>query len=215
MKNRFYAFLFLVPLLGFVSTAQAQQSFEAGALAVASAYKGNDVRAGSVLGSIGFQPGAAGGLFFGQNMNDHLGGELRYVFSHNDLKLKSGNTETSFGAHTHVFHYDLLVYAQPRNARIRLYAAGGGGLKVYQGVGAEQAFQPLSNLALLSRTRQTMGVVDFGGGVKVHLSRNMMFRAEVRDYVTEVPKVFAAAPGASISGMVHQWMPAFGISWVF
>ena len=93
--------------------------------------------------------------------------------------------------------------------------AGGGGLKFYQGTGAEQAFQPLSNLALLTKTNETLPTVDFGGGVKFHVSRRTAISVEFRDYITKVPKVFAAAPGASISGVLHQWVPAFGISWTF
>ena len=47
------------------------------------------------------------------------------------------------------------------------------------------------------------------------LSRNAILRIEFRDYLTKVPKVFAASPGARISGLLHQWVPAIGISWTF
>jgi opacity protein-like surface antigen len=214
-KNHFFPLLFLLPLLGLSVSLQAQQNFEAGALAVASAYHGASVSAPSATGSIGFAPGAAGGLFVGQTMTNRLGGELRYIFAHNDLKVSSGGKDTEFAGHSHTFHYDLLFYFAKRDAKIRPYVAGGGGLKVYQGTGTEQPFQPLSNIALLTKTSQTMGVVDYGAGVKWQFNKNMMFRVEFRDYVTEVPKVFEPGVGANFSGLMHQWMPAFGVSWTF
>jgi hypothetical protein len=207
--------LMLVPVLALTVSAPAQDKFEAGGLAVASFYQDLNVRSGPVTGAMGFQPGASGGLLVGQTLTDRLGGEVRYVFSHNDLRLKSGSTETLFSAHTHIVHYDLLFYAARRSAAVRPYLAGGGGMKVYQATGTEQAFQPLANLALLTRTNQTVGMLDFGGGVKFRIKDNAWFRIEIRDYITEVPKVFVASPGASVNGLFHQWTPAFGVTWTF
>ena len=195
--------------------AVARDRFEAGALAAGSFYRGADVNSAAGSGSVGFQPGPGGGLFLGQDLGDRLGGELRYVYSHNDLRLKSGGAEATFNGQAHVLHYDLLFYTAKPDAHVRPYLAGGGGLKVYQGTGIERPFQPLSNLALLTKTRDTMGVVDFGAGVKVNFSNNLWLRVEVRDYITEVPKVFTASPGAGFNGLMHQWTPAFGIGWTF
>ncbi len=216
MKLRFPPMLFLISCLGLALPALAQQNWEAGALAVASTYRGVDVRSGSTAGRFGFQPGAAGGLFLGQSMGDRLGGELRYVFSHNSLKLKSGSTEATFAGHSHVLHYDLLYYFAKREAPVRFYLAGGGGLKTYRATGTEQAFQPLSNLGLLTRTQETTGVADFGAGVKFRVgAKNLMFRVEIRDYVTEVPKTFTSSSGATHNGLFHQWTPTLGVSWTF
>ena len=109
-----------------------------------------------------------------------------------------------------------MIYAAGRDAHIRPYFAGGGGLKYYQGTGTEQAFQPLSNLALLTRTNEALPMGDFGGGIKFRPTGRMTFRVELRDYITKVPsKVLAASPGARSSGIFHQWAPAFGVSWTF
>lgn len=215
MRTRHLPAVSLVAAVAAFAGAAQAQNWEIGALAVASAYRDTDVRTGSRSGSIGFHPGAAGGLLLGQNINGRVGGELRYIFARNDLRLQSAGTEAEFPGQSHTLHYDLVAYSADRDARIRFYAAGGGGLKVYQGTGNELAFQPLSNLALLTKTREAMGVVDFGGAIKFRFSANKVFRAEVRDYITEVPKVFVPAPGAGFNGLFHQWTPTFGFSWTF
>lgn len=209
------SWLFLVLLFGLGPAAPAQQSFEIGGLVLATAYRSAEVRSGPAAGSVGFRPGPAGGAFVGQNLSDQLGGELRYLYMQNDLKLSSGGAKTTFSGRCHVINYDLLVYPTGRGARTSLYLAGGGGVKYYQGTGTEQPFQPLSNLAILTRTNEALLTVDFGGGLRIQASERVSFRAEFRDYITKVPKVFGASPGAKISGIFHQWAPAFGVSWTF
>ncbi len=204
--------LLVIPLLVAAPPAAAQNRFEVGGLALVTAYRSADVASGPRVGSVGFQPGPSAGGFLGQTMGNRLGGEIRYLYSQNDLKLSSGATEVKFAGRSHLVGYDLLVYATGRDSRIRPYAAAGGGLKIYEGTGAEQPFQPLSNLALLTQTREALPAVDFGGGVKFQATRNMAIRFEFRDYLTNVPRVFDAAPGAKVSGLLHHWVPAVGFS---
>ena len=213
MTKNTFPLLLLAPL-GLLGPAAAQ-NFEVGGLALVTSYRDAGVKSGPSVGAVGFQPGPSAGGLLGQNMGEHFGGEIRYLFAQNDLKLSSGSAETKFGGRAHIMNYDVLVYATGRRARVRPYAAFGGGLKRYEGTGVEQAFQPLSNLALLTKTKQTLPTADFGGGVKFHLSRNTALRVEFRDYLTEVPRVFEASPGAKISGLLHHWVPAIGFSWTF
>lgn len=193
----------------------AQEKFDVGVLGLFGSYRSADVRSGPTTGSVGFTPGPGAGAFFGQDMHEHVGGEIRYLFSRNNQKLSSGGTSTEFASRSHIVHYDLLVYPSGPGAPVRFYLAGGGGLKIYQGTGVEQAFQPLSNLALLTRTRDPLPTVDFGGGAKVHLSGGATLRVEFRDYLTKVPKIFEPSPGAKISGLLHHWLGAVGVSWRF
>ena len=36
-----------------------------------------------------------------------IGGEIRYTFLQNDMKLESGSAKATFGAQAHAIHYDL------------------------------------------------------------------------------------------------------------
>jgi len=209
-----FPLLFAAPL-SFSVPAVGQNRVELGGLALVSAYRSADVRSGPAIGSIGFQPGPVGGGFIGQNMGNRFGGEIRYLFAQNQLQLQSGSGAAKFAGRSHIINYDFLIYATGRRARVRPYAAVGGGLKRYQGTGTEQAFQPLSNLALLTKTSETLGTADFGGGVKVHFSRNSVLRIEFRDYITETPRVFEPSPGAKISGLLHHWVPVIGFGVTF
>ena len=209
----------LIPLMFVVLLSplavEAQNNVEIGGLALVTGYRSTGVRSGPSIGSVGFVPGPSVGGLLGQTMGERFGGEIRYLYAQNDLKLISGGTEAKFAGRSHIVNYDLLVYLAPQRAHIRPFAAAGGGLKRYQGTGTEQAFQPLSNLALLTKTSETLPTVDFGGGVKVHLSRNAALRFEFRDYITKVPRIFEPSPGAKISGLLHHWVPVIGISWTF
>ncbi len=206
----------LLTVLAVTPSVLAQQNFEAGGLAVISAYRDADVvRSGATIGGVGFRPGPAGGLYFSQTMADRLGGEIRFIYAHNDLRVRSGGADADFAAKSYILNYDLLYYFAPRDAKVRPFVAGGGGMKVYQGTGAEVAFQPLSNVAMLTRTNETKGMLDFGAGLKVQLSSNAVLRVEVRDYVTEVPRQFATGVGTTFQGLMHHWAPAIGIGWTF
>lgn len=209
----------LIPLMSLVLLSplavKAENAVEVGGLALVTGYRSTNVRSGPSIGSVGFAPGPSAGGFLGQNMGEHFGGEIRYLYAQNDLKLKSGGSEAKFSGRSHILNYDLMYYFAGRRAHIRPFVAGGVGLKRYQGTGAETAFQPLSNLALLTKTSETLLAGDFGGGVKVHFSRNAALRFEFRDYISKVPRIFEPSPGARISGLLHHWVPAVGISWTF
>ncbi|MGH7752070.1 MAG: hypothetical protein ACREN5_04575, partial [Gemmatimonadales bacterium] len=149
--KRIASLLLLAPLSGLLFPARGETRIEVGGLALLTAYRSTGVSSGPTVGSIGFQPGPSFGAFIGQTGSGRFGGEIRYLYAMNDLKLSSGGTETEFSGRSHIVNYDLLIYATKRDSRIRPYLAGGGGVKVYQGTGTEQPFQPLSNLALLTK----------------------------------------------------------------
>lgn len=197
-----------------LSQGQAQTGMEVGVLGGGSVYRSASVGSGPVSGQIGFNPSFAVGGYLGQTLSNHFGGQLRYLYQQNELKLSSGGTSTTFSGRSHIIHYDLLAYVVGKESPIRLYGAAGGGLKVYQGTGTEQPIQPLSNLAILTKTTEATPVGDFGGGLQFKIGRAVA-RIEFRDYLTKVPKVFAASPGAHLSGLLHNWGPDFGIGWTF
>lgn len=197
--------------------ASAQSEVEVGVLGLISDYKELTVSNPTTSGDVGPGLGFGGGFLIGQTINDRWGGEFHYIYSRNDLELESGSVEADLGHQSHAVHYDLLYYFSDSDARVRPYVAGGIGVKYYQGIGSEDPFQPGMDLALLTKSTQTMFVGDVGIGVKFRVGSNGVFRIEFRDYITGVPEnVITASPGASIEGdLLHQFAPMLGYSWTF
>ena len=96
------------------------------------------------------------------------------------------------------------------------FFAVGGGMKLYRGTGHEVAYQPLDNIALLTKTQQVKPMISVGGGIKMLLGPRLVLRAEVRDYITTFPKeVIVPLPGTKISGWLNDIVPMVGISYIF
>jgi len=162
----------------------------------------------------GIRHGAEVGVFAGEDMYNYWSGEVRYLYRFDNLKLSSGNIKAAnFSAHTHIITADFLGHFRERGARMRPFIAFGGGAKVFVGTGIESAAQPLGNLAALTATRETVGMVDVGAGIKMNLRNHVRFRVEMRDYISPAPKnLIAPAPGASLRGILNDIQGLVGIS---
>ena len=181
------------------------QRWELGVGAGAGIFPSQTVTRGSQPATTGFANGVAATAYVGQNMHRRIGGEIRYTFSKNNLKLQSGSTKVGFGAQSQAVEYDLLFHLNDEARTIRPYAVLGGGMKYYQGTGTETVVQPLSQFAYLTRTGQWKPMFTFGGGVKWRIGKSAMFRVEGRDSLTPFPnQVIAPAPGATVGGWVNQ-----------
>jgi hypothetical protein len=162
----------------------------------------------------GFESGPVVGASFTQNMYSHVSGEISYLYEQRNLQLSSGSDSATFSGHAHVLEYQLLYNLHPRNARVRPYLAVGGGMKIFEGTGAEAAYQPLMQYAYLTRTRELKPLVTFGGGVKVALRGRMAARFDLRDQLTTFPtKLISPAPGMAISSWLHDFVPTLGVEW--
>ncbi len=178
--------------------------------------KGAGVSGPAGTATAGFQTGGAASAVFAHVANPRWSGEVRYSFLQSNLKLSSGSSQTTFAGRAHALHYDLLIFPGAPRARTRPFVAAGGGMKLYQGTGAEHAFQPLSQFAYLTRTRELKPMISAGGGVKTEIRPGLVLRVEFRDYVTPFPKeLIAPAPGNKIAGWVHDFVPRVGISRVW
>jgi hypothetical protein len=164
----------------------------------------------------GFSTGYVGGVTIGHNMYEHVGGEIRYTFLYNDAKLESGGTKATFGSQAHALHYDFLIHSADTSAAIRPYVAFGGGMKHYRGTGTEVVFQPLSNIALLTKATDTKPLASVGGGVKIKLTDRMWLRLDVHDFLTPFPKnLIVPASGSDVSGWVNNIVGTGGLTWTF
>ena len=200
---------------GFAGTAAAQQ-WEVGVLGGGSFYLNNSVTGPRGSGDLGFKPGLTVGGWLGHNTSGHFGGEIRYLFQMNDLRVSSSGSEYTFGGQSHIVTYDFLYHTSSREDRLRPFVVVGAGFKGYRGTGTERAFQPLSNVGILTRTQEWKPVIDFGAGVKYNFGSRLTLRAEFRDYVTPFPKaVLLPGAGAKVSGWTHDFTPLVGLSYTF
>ena len=210
---RFFLYIMTVALTVFPAFAQKYELALAGG---GSFYQSHTVTNPKGDASAGFDNGWAGSVAVGNNMYQHVGGEVRYTYLHNDAKLSAGSAKATFGAESHAIHYDFLIHATPVGSTIRPYVAAGGGIKFYRGTGAEVPFQPLSNIALLTKTTEVQGLLSVGAGVKVALTRRMMFRVDVHDYITPFPsKIITPALNSKASGWFNNIVATAGISFAF
>ena len=192
------------------------QKYEFGVQGGASIYQSKQISNSRGSVDAGFRPGWTAGVTVGQDMYDHISGELRYSYLQNSSKLSSGNAEARFGGRSHAIHYDLLIHTRTRESNVRPYVAVGGGAKIYQGTGAEQAFQPLSDIAILTQTSEVQGLLSFGAGVKVKLTDKTWFRFDVHDYVTPFPKkVITPAVGSNAGGWFNNIVTTAGLTFTF
>jgi len=190
------------------------QQWEFGGLGGGSFVPGAAVSSPLGSATAGFQTGASAGAFVGQNLYPHISGELRYEFLQSNLRLSSGGTEATFSGVAHMIHYDVLFHTNKKGSRTQYFAAVGGGLKVFNGTGAEAAYQPLSQYAYFTKTQVLKPMASVGAGIKYALTPRIVLRTEVRDFITMFPKdLIAPAPGAKFGGLLHDFVPMVGISY--
>ena len=204
---------FAILVLAAAGLCLAQQ-WELGAGAGAGFLPGVPVTSPFGAATTGFQSGAAFGAYLGQNLYPHLSGEVHYGFMQSNLRLQSGGSTATFSGVAHVVHYDLVLHTSRRGSRTQLFAAAGGGLKIFRGTGKEAAYQPLSQFGYFTRTQELKPMADFGGGVKFQLGPRVFLRTEFRDYLTVFPEEIIAPPDRVKFGkMLHDFVPMVGISY--
>ena len=209
--KRFVSVMFLVPLA--LAPAALAQSWEVGFAGGGSFYTSQTVQNPAGNGSAGLGNGFGASAWLGNSSGNVIGGELRYDYEHSDLHLSSAGTSVNFGGMTNAIHYDFMLHFAPSEAHVRPFIAAGAGTKFFSGTGTEQPYQPLSNVALLTKTTQFEPVISIGGGLKVGLTKSTMLRLEVHDYLSPFPtKVIAPSAGSKIGGWLQDIVVSAGLS---
>jgi len=197
--SRGLAGLFLLALPGL------SQQWEMNGVVGVGAYRNLTLSNAYGRATTGFTTGALFGVSLLQHRYEHVSGEIRYVFQRSDLKVASGGTTAKFRGSTHALHYDWLIHTRPRRAWARPFVAFGSGFKSFSGTGTEQAYQPLSQFALLTRTQEWKPLVTLGAGVRFRLAAWASLAAEFRDYLTPFPRnVIAPVGGATLDRWLHD-----------
>jgi hypothetical protein len=202
----------IVAVLLLAPAAGVAQLWEVDALAGAGAYRSLDIANRFGRATVGFTSGAMFGASLLQHRYRLVSGEIRYVFQRSDLKVASGADVVKFRGSTHALHYDWLFHVRPREAWVRPFFAAGAGFKNYRGRGTEQAYQPLSQFVLLTRTDEWKPLLTLGAGVRFRLGGPVWLAAEFRDYLTPFPQqVIAPVAGASLDRWLHDLVPSLGL----
>ena len=205
----------LILMLGAGAAGCLAQQWEFGGTAGAGFLNTVSVTSPLAAATAGFQTGAAFGGYFGQNLYPHLSGEVHYEFLQSNLKLASGGDTVSFTGVSHVVNYDLLLHTN-RPSRTQFFVAVGGGLKLFDGTGSEQAYQPLSQYGYFTKTSSLKPMGDFGAGLRYALTAHVSVRAEFRDYITAFPtQVLTPAPGAKYGSLLHDLVPMVSIGYQY
>jgi hypothetical protein len=199
--------------LAALAPAALAQSWEVGFAGGGSFDTSETVQNPAGNGSAGLAPGFGVSAWVGNNGSGSLGGELRYDYERSDLRLSAGGTTVNFAGQSNAVHYDVVWHMASSESHIRPFIAAGAGVKLFSGTGAEDAYQPLSNLALLTKTSQIEPVVSVGGGVKFSLSKSVQMRLEVHDYLSPFPtNIIAPAANSKIGGWISDIVVSAGLS---
>jgi len=158
----------------------------------------------------------AAGVVFGEDLFNHLSGEIRYLYHDGHAFLSSGGVKADMQGQSHTLTYDLLFHLKDREHRMRPFFAAGGGAKGYVVAGPAPFPQPIPNIASLVTVDEWKPVISLGGGVKFTLYKNIVLRADFRDYLTTFPRrqIVPAANGTA-RGIFQQFTPFFGVSYTF
>lgn len=200
----------------FAGTCCAQQWYEIGGLAGYGIYRDVRVNGPGPDVTAGIRNRFVAGALICEDLYEHLSGEVRYLYHDGDPFLSAGGAEANIQGQSHTFTYDFLFHLKDRDERLRPYVAAGAGGKYYRTTGPAPGTQPFPQFATLVHTDDWKLVVDLGVGVKYRLQRNVIVRAEFRDYVTPFPKkIFAPAASATDRGLFQQFTPMVGVSYSF
>jgi hypothetical protein len=204
----------LLVCLFFVACGVHAQTWEVGVIGGTAFLRGIPIQGAPTGTSAGFQPGVVGGFLLSQDYYTHWSGEIRYLFEQRNLRVTSAGQAATLAGQAHVLYYDLVYNTRSREERVRPYVAVGGGMKLFRGTGAEEAYRPLMQYAYLTRTQELEPMLSLGGGVKWLVGERMVLHVECRDQITPFPrKLIAPAPGMALKGWLNDFVPTVGVSW--
>jgi hypothetical protein len=204
---------FAVLLLFLMCAVCSAQSKEVGVAAGFGFYHDATIATPAGEAQAGFGPRFAVSVMVAHRFQTHFAGEFRYIFQDGDSELRSGALEANLDAHAQSLLGDLLIFARSRRPKLQPYGAAGFGVKIYQATEVPRAGRPLMNFAMLTNDTQARPLLTLGGGIEYIINSRWAARVDLRDYATPFPnKLFPLAPGAQLSGWLHDFVPLIGVS---
>lgn len=187
--------------------------FELGGTIGYGVYRNTSVNAPAGTATAGFHNAFSAGAFFGEDLYQHLSGELRYTFQDGDPFVSAGGMMGTIQGQSHAVHYEFLLHPTRRSSKIRPYFAVGAGIKDYRTNGPAPVPQPLPQIVTLAPRHDDVGLFTAGVGVRYRLTNRMYLRGDFLDYLTPFPKqLFVPAANGADRGYLHQFTPSLGIS---
>src|ERR1051325_602928 len=164
------------------------QQYELGGTIGYGIYRNGPIFGPGVSAEAGIRNRFAAGWVIAEDLYEHVSGEVRYLYHDGHPFLEAPGVKTDIQGQSHAFHYDLLLHARGREARLRPFFAAGVGVKGYIITGPAPRPQPLPTIGSLVAHDQWMLLVTVGGGVKYRLTNNLVIRGDFRDYLTGFPR---------------------------
>ena len=160
----------------------------------------------------GFAPGFVAGIFLGQNLYQHLSGQIHYEYMQSDLRLSSGGQSAQFSGAANAIHYDMVYHTGSSESRLQAFASLGGGLKDFVGNGTGAAYQPLSQYGYFTKTTTAKPMLSAAAGVTFRLSPKLSLRGEIRDFASGFPaKVLTPPSGVKYGSLLNEIVPMVSI----
>jgi len=158
----------------------------------------------------------AAGVVLGQDLNDYVSGEIRYLYHDGHPFISSDGVKTDIQGQSHALTYDLLFHFKDRRHKFRPFLAAGLGAKGYVIAGPAPSPQPVPSIATLTTTDQWKFATAVGGGVKFRIQEHVLLRVDFLDYITTFPRQqILPAPHNTARGIFEQFTPLFGVSYSF
>ena len=208
---------FCIVIAGFaISLPCLAQEWELGAAGGYGWYVNPSITGPSGSIQSGYASRGVMGVVFGQNMYEHVGGEVRWLYQFGGPQLKLQGIQASSTGFTNLVTYDVMFFTSHREAKVRPYVAAGAGIKVYTGNELRFVGQPFQGSAVLARATQVEPAISAGAGLKYMVSHSILLRLDFRTYFTPCPdEIFRAIGTSNIHGWVYNFVPLAGVSFVF
>ena len=196
--------------------AAVAQPYEIGGAIGYGVYHDGTIFSPGATAAAGIRNRFAAGAVLGEDLYEHMSGEVRYLYHDGHPFLSSGEVKTDMQGQSHTLTYEFLFHLRDRDQRLRPFVAAGAGVKGYVVAGPAPVPQPLAKIATLETQDQWKFVAGVGGGVKYRLGGHVLVRADLRDYLTTFPRrQIAPAASNTARGVFQQFTLLFGASWYF
>jgi hypothetical protein len=203
-------------LLALLLPAAWAQQYEIGGIFGYGFYRTATVYTASGDATAGIRNRFAAGAVAGEDLYEHLSGEVRYLYQDGDPFVSGAGLRGNVNGQSHAFDYSLLFHVKSRDSKLRPFFEAGVGAKYYRVNGPEPQPQPFPDIVTLTNQSQWQFLTTVGVGIKYRLKEHVLIRGDFRDYITPFPKnIFVQAQGGTDRGLFEQFTPSVGISYSF